>query len=112
MYDPKYFQKASARTTPSQLSPLPSVRKGPVAVINVKPDKKAEIRPAGNSYIERLALKKAEEESYYELWHKQFQEEVKKKVRAEPEKQPVCNLCVQQRFTYIIVCIYPFSVWN
>ena len=60
-----------------------------MAVIKVKPDKKAEIRPAGNSYIERLALKKAEEESYYELWHKQFQDEVKKKVRAEPEKQPV-----------------------
>ena len=27
----------------------------------------------------------AEQEDYYQIWHKQFQNEVKRKVRAEPE---------------------------
>lgn len=83
MYDPRYFQK-SERSSPIQ-SPKPE-RKGPVAIIKVKPEKKAELRPPGNSYSERLAMKKvAEEENYYDIWHKQFQEEVKRKIRADPE---------------------------
>ena len=88
VYDPKYFQKQSAKSSPSQ-TPNPP-RRGPVAIIKVKSDRKAEIRPPqGNSYSERLALKKAEEESYYEVWHKQFQDEVNRKVRSNPET-PVC----------------------
>ena len=34
----------------------------------------------------------AEHEDYYQIWHKQFQSEVKRKVRAEPET-PVSIYC-------------------
>ena len=83
VYDPKYFQK-SERSSPTQ-SPK-TERKGPVAIIKVKPEKKFELRPPGNSYAERLAIKQAaEHEDYYQIWHKEFQSEVKRKVRADPE---------------------------